>query len=125
MIRLRNRRFMRPTERTMKRYARLLCQHLDAFIGDELPKRHSVIVHPSYSSATIILAFAESDAGEAQVDVCRDIGERPIITYAGFYFAGNQTYFEKPMKRNRWTKDQAWLDASEVIAATLSAKANT
>ena len=121
MIRLRNRRFMRPTERTMRRYARLLCQHLDAFIGDELPKRHSVNVIYNRSGASVGLTFAETDAGKAKVAVEVGVWAWPLPR-ARFLFEGNQTYFEKPMKRIYWTTDQAWLDASEVIAATLSAE---
>ena len=122
MIRIRNRRFMQPSERMMKRYARLLCRHLDAFISGELPKTHSARILYNHKDGLVRLTFAAPDAGKVKVTVDIGVWLWPPGTGDNMRFEDKKTYFEKPMKRIYWTKDQAWLDASEVIAATLSAK---
>lgn len=130
---------VRPPElKEMRTYARSLKSKLDAFIGNELPKRHSVgIVHDALS-AMICVNLTKDTIGARRIVVEHADGEgvrqlertrrrlRQRVSQWVYFdrnlrlYEGTRTYLFKPMQRFHWTESQAMCDAAEIIAETLA-----
>jgi hypothetical protein len=133
-----------PSRSQLRSYARRLKADLDAFVGEELGKRHEVNVVHDPLSGTVPLS------GMVAVDLTADLDRARTITVAEageataqklektrrrlrreraqwVYFnrnlriyEGTGTFILKPMQRFHWTESQAMFDAAEIIAETLS-----
>src|SRR6266403_577754 len=126
-----------PKQAEMKTYARRLKADLDAFVGDELDKRHQVgIVYDNESGMIQIDLIADKMAARSLTVVAADqLTARQLEKTRRrlrkqqsqwLYFDRNlrvyeesKTFVLKPMQRFHWTESQAMLDAQEIIAGTL------
>lgn len=125
----------RPVE--LKAYAKRLQTELDEFVGAHSDHRHSVeIIHeartgmicvdfiPSRKSARILVASADSETAAALANTRKhlqeEIGQWIYFNRDLRLYDGMKTYLFKPMQRFHWTESQAMIDASEIIAETVS-----
>ena len=127
-----------PKSKEMRAYAKRLKSELDDFIGNELPKRHSVgAVHDKLSAMIcvnltrdtnaarkIIVQHADSE-GAKQLKRTRrrlrqEVGQWVYFDRNLRLYEGTRTYLFKPMQRFHWTESQAMFDAGEIIAETLA-----
>ena len=127
-----------PEPKEMRAYAKLLRSELDAFIGNESPRRHSVgVVYDELSAMIcvnltkdaigarkIMVEHADND-GAKQLERTRRRLRQEVSQWVYFdrnlrLYEGTRTYLFKPMQRFHWTESQAMCDAGEIIAETLA-----
>jgi len=126
-----------PKEAEMKSYARRLKSDLDAFIGDELDKRHQVgIVYDNESgmiqvdlisdkmAARSLTVVAADQSTARQLEKTRQRLRKQQSQWVYFdrnlrIYEGSRNFVFKPMQRFHWTESQAMEDAAEIIAGTL------
>lgn len=127
-----------PEPKEMRAYARRLKSELDAFIGNELSKRHSVglvydklsamicvnLTRDANAASKIIVDQAGND-GAKQLEKTRRRLRQKVSQWVYFdrnlrLYEGTRTYLFKPMQRFHWTESQAMCDAAEIIAETLA-----
>ncbi len=127
-----------PEPKDMRTYARRLKGELDAFIGNELPKRHSVgvvydklsamicvnLTRDANAARKIIVEHADND-GAKQLERTRRRLRQKVSQWVYFdrnlrLYEGTRTYLFKPMQRFHWTESQAMCDAGEIVAETLA-----
>ncbi len=126
-----------PEPKEMRTYAKRLKSELDAFIGNELRKRHSVGVVYDELSAMIsvnltkdtigarrIIVEPAGAEGARQLEKTRRRLRKKVSQWVYFdrnlrLYEGTRTYLFKPMQRFHWTESQAMCDAGEIIAETL------
>jgi len=130
---------MNPTLDEMKRYGKRLRQDLDDFLGSDSEYRHAVdIIHDQVSGmicvdfikskkAATVTANPADRSTVAALAVARDELREEIGQWVYFdrdlrIHDGMKTYLFKPMQRFHWTESQAMVDASEMIAETVSAE---
>jgi len=126
-----------PKVADLKRYAKRLQTELDEFIGNDSEHRHSVeIIHdkesgmicvdfvPSKKAAPIVVSSAENETAtalsETRQQLQEEIGQWVYFNRDLRLYDGTKTYLFKPMQRFHWTESQAMIDASEIIAETVS-----
>jgi len=127
-----------PGRAQIRSYARSLKRELDAFVADELPKRHEVAVVWDRLSGMIAVdltpdlhaarTITVAEAGEAAAEELEKTRRRLRTERAQWvYFdrnlriyEGTRTFIFKPMQRFHWTESQAMFDAAEIIAETLA-----
>ncbi|UCE59249.1 MAG: N-6 DNA methylase [Phycisphaerales bacterium] len=130
---------VRPPEvKEMRAYAKRLRSELNAFIGRELLKSHSVrVIHDELSAMIcvnltrdanvarkIIVEHADNE-GVRQLRKTRQRLRQEVSQWVYFdrnlrLYEGTRTYLFKPMQRFHWTESQAMCDAAEIIAETLA-----
>lgn len=128
----------RPDKPTIRRYAQRLKGDLDAFVGNELPKRHQVgVVFDQLSGMLAVNLTRHLDAArtitvaEASQPAAKELEKTRRRLRKGraqwVYFNRNlriyertRTYLFKPMQRFHWTESQAMFDAAEIVAETLA-----
>ena len=126
-----------PRQTEMKTYARRLKSDLDAFIGNELDKRHQVgIVYDNEAGMIQVNLIADRMAARRLTVVPADQSTARHLEKTRqrlrkqqsqwVYFdrnlriyEGSRTFIFKPMQRFHWTESQAMQDAGEIIAGTL------
>jgi hypothetical protein len=124
----------RPTEREVEEYAQTLRDELDAFIGGELGASHSVAVASQLRTGVVEVQLTRGKPAPQPVKIARtkaDIDREYALALKHLstadsqwtYFrrdlqiyTGSTTYFFKPFERMHWTRTQAILDASELLA---------
>ncbi len=126
-----------PSPEHLRRYAVRLKMELDAFVGDELPKRYDVTVihdaHTGMIQLTLVRrdepnkveVYAADDEIAAELEKTRQRLRRKHAQWVYFdrdlqIFDARQTFLFKPMQRFHWTESQAMVDAAEVISRTLA-----
>jgi hypothetical protein len=127
-----------PEPKEMRAYARRLKSELDAFIGNELSKWHSVGVVYDKLSAMVCVNLTKDTNEARRIIVERADGEgarqlertrrrlrKKVSQWVYFdrnlrLYEGTRTYLFKPMQRFHWTESQAMFDAGEIIAETLA-----
>lgn len=129
-----------PSASDLKQYANRLRKELDDYIGDSAPHRHSVEVIHDRLSGMICVDFVESTRviatsvapadskiakalNEARDELLEEIGQWVYFNRDLRIHDGTKTYIFKPMQRFHWTESQAMVDASEIIAETVSSDA--
>lgn len=125
-----------PKAAQMKRYAKRLKAELDAFIGEELPKRHDIdVIHDEFTGmiqVTLVKVnetndvevFSADDETAAELAKTRRRLRRTHAQWVYFdrnlqLFEGRRSFLFKPMQRFHWTESQAMFDAAEIISQTL------
>ncbi|MCK4659074.1 MAG: N-6 DNA methylase, partial [Phycisphaerae bacterium] len=129
-----------PKPKEMCTYARRLKSELDAFIGNELPKRHSVeIVYDKLSAMICVNLTKDTDEarriiveraggeGAKQLERTRRRLRQKFSQWVYFdrnlrLYEGTRTYLFKPMQRFHWTESQAMFDAGEIIGEVLTGR---
>lgn len=131
----------RPKVDELRAYARRLKKDLDAFIGEELDKRHQVgIVFDNASASGMIQVDLSEDKAAAreiivvpadkptakQLEKTRQRLRKLHSQWVYFdrnlrIYEGTKTFVFKPLQRFHWTESQAMQDASEIIAETIQA----
>ncbi len=128
----------RPSNREMRKYAKVLTDELDAFVDDQPSLKHSTTVCHDGGSAIVAIRLHRSKGPKQRVRVERadsavaketaSIRARVRRRHSQWiYFErnlrlyeGRNTYVFKPLERLHWTESQAMLDAGTIIAETLS-----
>jgi hypothetical protein len=123
----------------VRAYAARLRRELDAFTGDATDRRHAVaVIHDDLSGMIQVEFTKDRDAAKELVVHKADHPEARLLEKTRqrlrekraqwVYFdrnlriyEGRRTYLFKPMQRFHWTESQAMIDASQIIAETLSA----
>lgn len=126
-----------PKQAEMKSYARRLKSDLDAFIGDELDRRHQVgIVYDNESgmiqvdlildkiAARSLTVVAADQSTARQLEKTRQRLRKQQSQWVYFdrnlrIYEGSRNFVFKPMQRFHWTESQAMEDAAEIITGTL------
>jgi type I restriction-modification system DNA methylase subunit len=124
----------KPTEREVEEYAQTLRDELDAFIGGELGAFHSVAVASQLRTGVVEVGLTRGKSTPQPVKIRHtkaDIDHEYALALKHLsdadsqwtYFrrdlqiyTGSTTYFFKPFERMHWTRTQAILDASELLA---------
>ena len=124
----------KPTERELEEYAQTLRDELDAFIGGELGAFHSVAVASQLRTGVVEVGLTRGKSTPQPVKIRHtkaDIDHEYALALKHLsdadsqwtYFrrdlqiyTGSATYFFKPFERMHWTRTQAILDASELLA---------
>ena len=127
----------KPEPGEMRTYAKRLKAELDAFIGDELPKRFQIgVVFDALSGMVQVDLLADKHAAREitivkasaptakQLEETRQRLRRQHSQWVYFdrnlrLYEGTKTFVFKPMQRFHWTESQAVFDASEIIAETI------
>ncbi|MFH1919064.1 MAG: N-6 DNA methylase [Planctomycetota bacterium] len=127
-----------PGRAQIRSYARRVKGELDAFVGEELKKRHKVeVVYDRLSGMVAVdltanleqartITVAEADeATVAELEKTRRRLRRERAQWVYFdrnlrIYEGTRTFILKPMQRFHWTESQAMFDAAEIIAETLA-----
>ncbi|MEJ7590803.1 MAG: N-6 DNA methylase, partial [Planctomycetaceae bacterium] len=126
-----------PKVADLKRYAKRLQTELDEFIGTNSEHRHSVeIIYDKEAgmicvdfvaakkAAPIVVSSAENETAAALSETRRqlqeEIGQWVYFNRDLRLYDGKKTYLFKPMQQFHWTESQAMIDASEIIAETVS-----
>lgn len=129
----------KPNTNDLNRYAKRLRQELDDFLGAAASHWHSVDVIHDESTGMVCVDFVKSkmaittsvapadrsasNALAATRDELREeIGQWVYFNRDLRIHDGTKTYLFKPMQRFHWTESQAMVDASEIIAETVSAE---
>ena len=128
-----------PSIPELRAYASRLKTELDDFIAGEGDRLHRVTVICSDDSAAVEVDFTRDHKAAEKVEVQRASSEearafqetrkRLLEKHAQWvYFnrnlrlyRGHQTYLFKPLHRFHWTESAAMMDASDLIAETLTA----
>jgi hypothetical protein len=123
-----------PTPPEVEAYARTLRDELDAFIGGELGAAHSVGVASQRQTGVVEVRLARGKSAPQPVkialtkaDIDREYAQAlKHISAADSQWAyfrrdlqiytGSRTYLFKPFERLHWTRTQAILDATELLA---------
>jgi hypothetical protein len=128
-----------PTLSELQTYATVFQAELDTFVANDSELHHEVIVvHDSLSAMIEVRLTRQAEAGKRRPRVL----EADEVTAREFtairrklrkqhsqwvYFdrnlriySGQRTYLFKPLQRLQWTRSQALLDASAILAETLS-----
>jgi hypothetical protein len=131
----------KPELAELHTYAVRLKSELDAFLGDELPKRHQVnVVYDDASgmisvdlvrdeqSTQLVTVSSASKETAAQLEKTRQRLRKERAQWVYFdrnlrIYEGTRTFVLKPMQRFHWTESQAMVDARHIIAETLAAEA--
>jgi len=109
---------------------------LDAFIGDELDKRHDVKVVCDSRTGMVqmtlvpadeaagVAVLAADNATAAELEATRQRLRRRSAQWVYFdrnlqILEGRRAFIFKPMQRFHWTESQAMADAAETISRTL------
>ena len=126
-----------PKTGELKAYATRLRNELDDFVGVDSQYRHSVEVIHDKESGMICVDFVKSKKATAISVLAADHATASALAKARqelqqetgqwVYFNRNlrlddgmKTYLFKPMQKFHWTESQAMVDASEIIAETVS-----
>jgi hypothetical protein len=127
-----------PSTQVMQSYLSALQQDLDGFVADQRGMRHSVVALHDERSAMICVELRKGRKNPVPPRVIRaDASEVCALERTRHnlqarhsqwvYFdrslriyEGTRTYLFKPMQRMLWTKTQAFADADEIIAETLT-----
>jgi len=130
----------RPRKEELERYAIVLRNELDEFLGSEPPARHRIRVAVG-EEAGVVEVLLMHDGTKSQPISVEEASARLSVQLAlartnarqqfaqWFYFDRNLrlydlnrtlTYICKPLQRMHWTQTQALLDAGEIIADTLT-----
>lgn len=127
----------KPSTNELKQYANRLRQELDGYVGVGSPHRHAIEVIHDQSSGMICIDFIESTKGiavcvtpadsttakalnETREELLEECGQWVYFNRDLRIHDGTKTYIFKPMQRFHWTETQAMIDASEIIAETIS-----
>lgn len=128
-----------PILAEIKRYGKRLREELDGFLGPGSEYRHAVdIIHDPAtgmicvdfvkSRKAIAVSAASADRPTARAlaatrnELQEEIGQWVYFNRDLRIHDGTKTYLFKPMQRFHWTESQAMVDASEMIAETVSAE---
>jgi hypothetical protein len=124
----------RPAQHEIEAYAETLRDELDAFIGGELGASHSVAVASQSQTGLVEVRLTRGESvpqpvkiAHAQADIDREYAlalkhiSAADSQWAYFrrdlqIYTGSGTYFFKPFERLHWTRTQAILDATELLA---------
>ncbi|QDU16855.1 N-6 DNA Methylase [Gimesia maris] len=123
----------------IKQYGNRLCQELDEFLGYDSEYHHKVdIIYDRYSGMICVdfvkspkrvaVAVTPADSptvkalSETRNELQEEIGQWVYFNRDLQIHNGMKTYLFKPMQRFHWTESQAMVDASEMIAETVSAE---
>ena len=127
-----------PAVRAMRVYARRLKKELDGFLGESTSDRHKVDVVYEDQSGMICVDLVKNlsvartptvknadKVTSRQLRQARKNLQEEAAQWVYFdrnlrVFNGTKTLLLKPMQRFHWTESQAMVDASEIIAETLS-----
>ena len=127
-----------PSDKEVRAYLGVLTSELDAFVEAEENLRHAVAAIHDDLGAIISVELRSDTNKRVRPSVRKATGRltRELDEVRGHlreqhsqwvYFErnlriyeGTKTYLFKPMQRMHWTKTQAYLDADEIIADTLS-----
>ena len=127
-----------PKGPQIRSYARRLKRELDAFVGEELPKRHAVAVlydrlsgmvavdlTRDVAAARAITVVEAGQEGAKELEKTRRRLRKQRAQWVYFdrnlrIYEGTRTFILKPMQRFHWTESQAMFDAAEIIAETLA-----
>lgn len=128
-----------PTVTELKRYGNRLRQELDDFLGRDSKYRHAVDIIFDQTTGMICVDFVASKKAAAvtvssadeptaraltatRKELREEIGQWVYFDRDLRIHDGTKTYLFKPMQRFHWTESQAMVDASEMIAETVSAE---
>ncbi len=128
-----------PTVAELKRYGERLRKELDEFLGRDSEYRHAVDIIYDQTTGMICVDFVKSkkvaavtvtsaDRPTARAlaatrnELQEEIGQWVYFDRDLRIHDGTKTYLFKPMQRFHWTESQAMVDASEMIAETVSAE---
>ncbi len=128
-----------PTSAEMKRYGKRLRQELDEYLGPSSEHRHAINIIHDKATGMICVDFVASkkttgvtvtpaDRPTAKAlaatrkELQEEIGQWVYFNRDLRIHDGMKTYLFKPMQRFHWTESQAMVDASEMIAETVSAE---
>lgn len=128
-----------PTLSELETYAAVFQAELDAFVANDAELHHEVtVVHDSLSAMIEVRLTRQADAekrrprlvaaDEATSREFTAIRRKLLKQHSQWvYFdrnlriySGQRTYLFKPMQRLQWTRSQALLDASAILAETLA-----
>lgn len=128
-----------PTVAELKRYGERLRQELDEFLETDSEYRHAIEIIYDQATGMICVNFIKSrktvavtvtsaDRPTAKAlestrnELQKEIGQWVYFNRDLRIHDGTKTYLFKPMQRFHWTESQAMVDASEMIAETVSAE---
>ena len=128
-----------PTPAEIKRYGKRLRQELDGFLGPGSEYRHAVDIIHDPATGMICVDFVRSEKAAAvtatpadrptakalaatRSELQEEIGQWIYFNRDLRIHDGTKTFLFKPMQRFHWTQSQAMVDASEMIAETVSAE---
>lgn len=128
-----------PTTAEIKRYGKRLQQELEAYLGPNSDHRHAIkIIHDKTtgmicvnfirSKRAVVVTVVPADGQTSKAlshtrkDLQEEIGQWVYFNRDLRIHDGMKTYLFKPMQRFHWTESQAMVDASEMIAETVSAE---
>lgn len=131
-----------PTVIEIRRYGNRLRQELDEFLGPESEYRHAVDIVYDRATGMVCVDFVKSrkaatvtaTSADRQTaiplaatrnELREEIGQWVYFDRDLRIHDGTKTYLFKPMQRFHWTESQAMVDASEIIAETVSAEGAT
>ncbi len=125
-----------PPVGEMQTYARWLRRELDDFVGEDSERRHAVSVVYDDRSAMVAIDFTReattaprvlrADTADAMtLERTRQRLREQHAQWVYFdralkIYQGRKTFLFKPRQRFHWTRTQAMLDASDIIAETLA-----
>lgn len=130
----------KPTALEVELYAETLRDELDSFIGGELDAAHSVAVASQLQTGVVEVQLIRGKSAPQPVKIAHskaDIDREYALAlrhlsaadsqWAYFrrdlqIYTGSETYFFKPLERLHWTRTQAILDASELLAELVMPK---
>ena len=129
----------RPTLSELETYATVFQAELDAFVANDPELHHEVtVVHDSLSAMIEVRLTRQAETGKRRprVVAADEVTSREFSAIRRklrkqhsqwVYFdrnlriySGQRTYLFKPLQRLQWTRSQALLDASAILAETLS-----
>ncbi|MEP3481127.1 MAG: N-6 DNA methylase [Fuerstiella sp.] len=127
----------RPSAPELRAYATRLRKELDDFLGIASDYRHSVEAIHEAESGMVCVDFVKSKKAipvsvmganrataaalaETRQELQHETGQWVYFNRDLRLYDGMKTYLFKPMQRFHWTESQAMIDASEIIAETVS-----
>lgn len=130
----------RPTRPEVESYAETLRDELDAFIHGELGAVHSVSVASQHQTSVVRVQLTRGESAPQPVKIAHtklEIDREYALALQHLSSADSQwsyfrrdlqihtesrTYLFKPFERLHWTRTQAILDASELLAEMVTPK---
>lgn len=126
-----------PNLDKIKRYEKRLRDELDEYLGPDSGYRHAIEIVFDQTTAMICVDFVKSQKAIAvkatsadqstakalaatRKELQKEIGQWVYFNRDLRIHDGMKTYIFKPMQRFHWTESQAMVDASEMIAETVS-----
>lgn len=129
----------KPSAAEIKRYGVRLQKELDEFLGKGSKHRHAVEIIYDQATGMICVDFLKftkklptsvkaadnptaKSLARTREELREEIGQWVYFDRDLRIHDGTKTYLFKPMQRFHWTESQAMIDASELIAETVSAE---